>query len=165
MFNDRKYNVPIFLNVDEVEEGLMIVDTRGGDDFKKSHLPGSINIMATSPKQKFETWLGAIIQPEEYYYLVVLYGPRHLKMLASHSVRHMGVESITPVNILVGLVGNLLACQFGQKMKKFLLLALPFFVLYTKEKRVECSRHSGAASFIIKALGKTGLAAKGHLRK
>ncbi|MCC4229296.1 MBL fold metallo-hydrolase [Zunongwangia profunda] len=66
-----KYNVPIFLNVDEVEEGLMIVDTRGGDDFKKSHLPGSINIMATSPKQKFETWLGAIIQPEEYYYLVV----------------------------------------------------------------------------------------------
>ena len=66
-----KYNVPIFLNVDEVEEGLMIVDTRGGDDFKKSHLPGSINIMATSPKQKFETWLGAIIQPEEDYYLVV----------------------------------------------------------------------------------------------
>lgn len=65
-----KYNVPVFLNVNEVEEGLTIVDTRGGDDFKKSHLPGSINIMATSPKQKFETWLGAIIQPEEAFYLV-----------------------------------------------------------------------------------------------
>ena len=65
-----KYKVPVFLNVNEVEEGLTIVDTREGDDFKKSHLLGSINIMATSPKQKFETWLGAIIQPEESYYLV-----------------------------------------------------------------------------------------------
>ncbi|WP_417886843.1 MBL fold metallo-hydrolase [Zunongwangia sp.] len=66
-----KYEVPVFLNVDEIEESISIVDTRSGDDFKKSHLVGSINIMATSPKQKFETWLGAIIKPEEPYYLVV----------------------------------------------------------------------------------------------
>ena len=86
-------------------------------------------------------------------------------MSDSHSDQHMGVEYIIPVNILAGLGGNLLACQFGQKMKKFLLLVLPFFVLYTKEKRVECSLHLGAASFKIKALGKSGLAAMGHLRK
>ncbi|MDN3593765.1 MBL fold metallo-hydrolase [Zunongwangia endophytica] len=66
-----KYSVPVFLNVDEVEEELTVVDTRNEDKFKKSHLSSAINIMATSPKQKFETWLGAIIQPEEAFYLVV----------------------------------------------------------------------------------------------
>ncbi len=59
------------LYVDEVEAGITIVDTRSGESFKDGHLHGSINIMARSEKDKYETWLGAIIQPEEEFYLVI----------------------------------------------------------------------------------------------
>ncbi|TBW28906.1 rhodanese-like domain-containing protein [Gramella sp. KN1008] len=59
------------LNVDEVEEGVLVVDTRDGDSFKAGHLPNSINIMARSEKDKYETWLGAIVKPEEKFYLVI----------------------------------------------------------------------------------------------
>ncbi|WP_300436255.1 rhodanese-like domain-containing protein [Christiangramia sp.] len=59
------------LNVEEVENDAVIVDTRDEEIFKKGHLPKSINIMARSEKDKYETWLGAIIQPEEEFYLVI----------------------------------------------------------------------------------------------
>ncbi|QYA26891.1 MBL fold metallo-hydrolase [Gramella sp. MT6] len=59
------------LYVDEVETGITVVDTRSGEAFKDGHLHGSINIMARSEKDKYETWLGAIIQPEEEFYLVI----------------------------------------------------------------------------------------------
>ena len=59
------------LNLDVVEEGVVVVDTRDGDDFKTGHLPNSINIMARSENDKYETWLGAIIKPEEEFYLVI----------------------------------------------------------------------------------------------
>ncbi len=59
------------LNVDKVKEGILVVDTRDGDVFKKGHLPNSINIMARSENDKYETWLGAIVKPEEEFYLVL----------------------------------------------------------------------------------------------
>ncbi|PTX43406.1 glyoxylase-like metal-dependent hydrolase (beta-lactamase superfamily II) [Christiangramia gaetbulicola] len=59
------------LYVEEVEDGITIVDTRSGEAFKDGHLHGSINIMARSEKDKYETWLGAIIKPEEEFYLVI----------------------------------------------------------------------------------------------
>ena len=59
------------LNVNEVEKNITIIDTRDADDFKAGHLPNSINIMARSEKDKYETWLGAIVQPEEEFYLVL----------------------------------------------------------------------------------------------
>ncbi|PKD16164.1 sulfurtransferase [Salegentibacter salinarum] len=66
-----KYEVPVKLYVDSVKkEGITVVDTRDGDAYKKGHLPNSINIMARSESDKFETWLGAIIEPEEEFYLV-----------------------------------------------------------------------------------------------
>lgn len=43
-----------------------IVDVRKEDDFKKGHLPHSVNIQEDG---KFETWLGSIMQPNEHYYL------------------------------------------------------------------------------------------------
>ncbi|MEJ1222758.1 MBL fold metallo-hydrolase [Sediminicola sp. 1XM1-17] len=49
----------------------VIVDVRSESDFKKGHLQGSINIQATSEDSKFETWLGAIVQPEEKFSLVI----------------------------------------------------------------------------------------------
>lgn len=59
------------LNVDEVEKDVVVVDTRDADAFKEKHLPNSINIMARSEDDKYETWLGAIIKPEEEFYLVI----------------------------------------------------------------------------------------------
>ncbi len=66
-----KYSVPVKISVEEVEEGATVVDVRAGDEYKKGHLPSSINIMARTEGDKFETWLGAIIKPEEAFYLVV----------------------------------------------------------------------------------------------
>ncbi|MCG9972744.1 MBL fold metallo-hydrolase [Christiangramia crocea] len=59
------------LNVDKPEEGVVVVDTRNGDVYKAGHLPNSINIMARSEDDSYETWLGAIIKPEEEFYLVI----------------------------------------------------------------------------------------------
>ncbi len=66
-----KAAVKLQLLVDKVEEGITVVDVRDADNFKKGHLPNSINIMARSENDKFETWLGAIVKPEEPFYLVV----------------------------------------------------------------------------------------------
>ena len=63
--------IPYRINVKKPENGALIIDCRNGDDFKKNHLPGSINIMATSEGDKFETWLGSIVRPEEDFNLVV----------------------------------------------------------------------------------------------
>jgi len=52
---------------DKLNAGIIIIDTRPEADFKKGHLPGSINLQEAG---KFETWLGSIIKPEEAYYLV-----------------------------------------------------------------------------------------------
>ncbi|MGS2725034.1 MBL fold metallo-hydrolase [Psychroserpens sp. BH13MA-6] len=49
----------------------LIVDVRDASDFKKGHLSGSINIQGLSDTHKFETWLGAIVQPEEAFTLVI----------------------------------------------------------------------------------------------
>ncbi|WP_124980662.1 MBL fold metallo-hydrolase [Nonlabens xiamenensis] len=49
----------------------LIVDVRDEANFKKGHLPQSINIMAISKNAKFETWLGAIVKPEEPFTLVL----------------------------------------------------------------------------------------------
>ena len=67
-----KWKNKIRLNVNEVEDKkALVVDTRDEEVFKKGHLPHSINIMARSESDKYETWLGAIIEPEEPFYLVL----------------------------------------------------------------------------------------------
>lgn len=60
--------VPFKLNTSV--EGL-IVDVRQESAFKKGHLKGSINIQVSSKEAPFETWLGAIIKPEEKFSLVI----------------------------------------------------------------------------------------------
>jgi hydroxyacylglutathione hydrolase len=50
-----------------LKQELVIVDTRSEKEFKKRHLPNAINLMADG---KFETWLGAIINPGEKFYIV-----------------------------------------------------------------------------------------------
>ncbi len=67
----EKYRVALKLSVEEVEEGITVVDVRDGDAYKKGHLPNSINIMSRTEGDKYETWLGAIIEPNEPFYLAV----------------------------------------------------------------------------------------------
>ena len=52
-----------------LEGGVVIIDTRPQDQFKAGHLEGAINIMLTEV-DKFETWLGSIVGPDEPYYLL-----------------------------------------------------------------------------------------------
>jgi hydroxyacylglutathione hydrolase len=44
----------------------LIIDTRSADSFKQSHLKNAINIPGDN---KFETWLGTIVSPEENFLL------------------------------------------------------------------------------------------------
>lgn len=60
--------IPFYKNA--TASGL-IIDIREQETFKKGHLKGSINIQAVSDTAKFETWLGAIVIPEEKFTLVV----------------------------------------------------------------------------------------------
>jgi len=53
------------------DEDMLVVDTRDEEAFKNGHLSNSINIMCRSEKDKFETWLGAIVKPAEAFYLVI----------------------------------------------------------------------------------------------
>lgn len=52
-----------------VPVNTLIVDTRSAEAFRKGHLAGAINIQ-NSETDKFETWLGAILGPEERFFLV-----------------------------------------------------------------------------------------------
>ncbi len=63
--------IPFKINATELDKGALIIDCRKGDAFKKNHIPGSINIMATCEGDKFETWLGSIVRPHEKFILVV----------------------------------------------------------------------------------------------
>ena len=50
-----------------LEAGLVIVDARPQAEFKAGHAAGALNIQQGD---KFETWLGAILNPQEKYYLL-----------------------------------------------------------------------------------------------
>ena len=63
--------VPFLFGVSKLEDNILVVDTRDEKMFKKGHLPNSINIMARTENDKIETWLGAIVQPEEAFYVVI----------------------------------------------------------------------------------------------
>ena len=67
----EKYRVPLHIGVSKVEEEITIVDVRDGDAYKTGHLPNSINIMSRTEGDKYETWLGAIVEPDEAFYLAV----------------------------------------------------------------------------------------------
>lgn len=59
--------IPFLNNISNIDNNIWIVDTRSQVNFKKGYLPHSINIMKGD---KFETWLGSIIYPNEIFYLV-----------------------------------------------------------------------------------------------
>jgi len=51
----------------ELEQDILVVDTRPKTDFRNGHVKGSINLQ---DGDKFETWLGSIVGPDEQFYLI-----------------------------------------------------------------------------------------------
>lgn len=50
-----------------LEKGILVIDTRPNELYKKGHASGSINLQNG---EKFETWLGSIVGPDELFYLI-----------------------------------------------------------------------------------------------
>ncbi|MFL1896751.1 rhodanese-like domain-containing protein [Aquimarina sp. 2-A2] len=65
------HNVATRIGVSSLDTDIIIIDTRDEEVFKKNHLPGSFNIMARNDDDSFETWLGAIVEPEEKFHIVL----------------------------------------------------------------------------------------------
>ena len=71
-FIESVQSVPLaepITNVDDAKRlhnHAWIIDTRNSKYYKEGHLPHSINLMQG---EKFETWLGSLIQPHEKFYL------------------------------------------------------------------------------------------------
>jgi len=63
-----KIGTPIENNSDvaALDQAMVIIDARNEKEFKRSHIPNSINLMEDG---SFETWLGSIIKPGEPFYL------------------------------------------------------------------------------------------------
>jgi len=51
----------------DLDSGTLIVDARPESEFKSGHIKGAFNIQQG---EKFETWLGSILGPEESFYLL-----------------------------------------------------------------------------------------------
>ncbi|WP_282111978.1 MBL fold metallo-hydrolase [Maribacter stanieri] len=71
--NFKKFisQIPLKIGAFKIERDILIIDTRDEEEFKKNHLPNSINIMARNIDDKLETWLGSIVEPSEPFYMVV----------------------------------------------------------------------------------------------
>jgi hydroxyacylglutathione hydrolase len=65
-FEDSVKAVP-HVTDDDLIDGIPVIDTRFKKQFKHGHIKGSINLQNG---EKFETWLGAIINPDEAFYLI-----------------------------------------------------------------------------------------------
>ena len=68
--NSSLADIPLKLYETHLNGDALVIDTRLEEDFKNGHKRNSLNIMATKPEHKFETWLGAIVKPEEEFCLV-----------------------------------------------------------------------------------------------
>ena len=68
-FESSISKIPLVDHVD-IDKGILIIDSRISDEFKKRHIPGAINIQLTE-EDRFETWLGSIVTPNEKFYLVI----------------------------------------------------------------------------------------------
>ncbi len=61
--------IPLLSDSGETEDGITKIDIRSAEVFKRGHYEGAINIMA-GEDDKFETWLGSLVAPDEGYYLI-----------------------------------------------------------------------------------------------
>lgn len=65
------------------ETGVLIIDTRPSEVFKRGALPTAINLQEGN---SFETWLGTLVKPGEAFYLVAE-NPEKLRALAARAAK------------------------------------------------------------------------------
>ncbi|EDM36136.1 Rhodanese-like protein [Pedobacter sp. BAL39] len=80
-YEDQLDKISVMQQPPELDPEVLIVDTRPEKEFKKGHLPNSVNIMNG---MKFETWLGSVVNPGERFYLAAS-TPEELDELISRS--------------------------------------------------------------------------------
>jgi glyoxylase-like metal-dependent hydrolase (beta-lactamase superfamily II)/rhodanese-related sulfurtransferase len=66
-FEDSIAKVPYLEKNALLQTGVLVVDSRPQAQFKAGHVKGAINIQNG---EKFETWLGSIVNPNEAFYLI-----------------------------------------------------------------------------------------------
>lgn len=79
--------VEILKDNSQLPSNVMLVDVRSSQDFRKSHIPGAINVPDGG---KLETWLGSVIGPNERFYLVA--GSMDKLALALQKLAKIGYE-------------------------------------------------------------------------
>jgi hydroxyacylglutathione hydrolase len=60
-------HVPKIADDSPLEKNVLIIDGRPKNDFRSGHIKGAINLQ---DGEKFETWLGSIVGPDEQFYLI-----------------------------------------------------------------------------------------------
>eukprot|EP01037_Dinobryon_pediforme_P005027 gene5027-5076_t len=66
-FKESINAIPRLENDTTLNTHTLIIDTRSKQSFRKGHLTGAINLQ---DGEKFETWLGSIVNPEEQFYII-----------------------------------------------------------------------------------------------
>lgn len=87
-------NIPS-VKKEEVEKGVLIIDVRSAEEFKKGHLSGAINIPDGA---KFESWLGTLIAPGTYFYLA---GPGKLVKETIYKAAKIGYEPFIKAAVIL----------------------------------------------------------------
>lgn len=85
-----------------LEEGVVIIDTRPKTTFNEGHYKGAINLQLQG---KFETWLGAIINPHEAFYLVA----------ANEEALHTALNRVAKIGYEQQIKGTLVADYLAQQ--------------------------------------------------
>jgi hydroxyacylglutathione hydrolase len=60
-------NIPRLGSESALQEGILIIDTRPKSAFNQGHVKNAVNLQLQG---KFETWLGAVVKPQEPFYLI-----------------------------------------------------------------------------------------------
>ena len=66
-FEESIKKVPRLSGQSVLDRETLVIDTRSSENFKNGHIKGTINL---PDGEKFEQWLGAIVAPEEAFYLL-----------------------------------------------------------------------------------------------
>lgn len=97
--------IPFYMNQNPKPNGVLIVDTRPGEAFKKGHVKGSINIQGNGIDDKIETWLGSIVKPEEKFILVIPSAQDREELLSR--IAKIGYESQIQAVYTLDMAGDL----------------------------------------------------------
>lgn len=117
-------------NIEQLENNAHIVDTRSAEVFRSAHISGSINI---PDGNKFETWLGSILAPEEPFYLVI----------ENESTRESIIEKVAKIGYEKFLLGIYCGSIEGKTAPEF---SLDSFIEKQQHYTLVDIRHSNEVS-------------------